>query len=318
MPASLANWMAHLPPEMTDRPIHSLKIPGSHDSGATKSLSLKLPVANDESAPIRQLGRAPCIRRGIKRWAVTQSYSVRQQLDLGIRYFDLRVSYPPLKIRDSSTDFRLVHALYGPKLKDVFEQILDFLTVNTREIIVLDMNHLYDFDTQAYNLLHDETIKSLGRSLFCPINPPSRISLDFMWRNGYRFIVFCCYTNESALFWPSYLIPSPWPDTNKVDILLRILESDLEIRCDDPDRQGFFVSQGVLTPKNYDVVSKWFSSLRSALSQRATERVLQWLADLDKTKREKVNVVILDFVDEESSSYIISLNGIHLNSASSS
>ncbi|VDK60572.1 unnamed protein product [Cylicostephanus goldi] len=126
--------MSLLPPELTCRPIYTLKIPGSHDSGASYFLNDKLPVANDEDVPIQQLGRAFCIRRGIKRWAVCQSCSIRDQLDHGIRYLDLRVSNPPVGVRKSKTDFRLIHALYGPKLRDVFREILDFLTVNTKEV----------------------------------------------------------------------------------------------------------------------------------------------------------------------------------------
>ncbi|EYB89531.1 hypothetical protein Y032_0230g2940 [Ancylostoma ceylanicum] len=309
MTSSLANWMASLPPELTSRPICSLKIPGSHDSGATQSLNQKLPVANDESASIRRLGKAPCVRRGIKRWAVTQSYSIREQLDLGVRYLDLRVSYPPAKVRESSSDFRLIHALYGPKLQDVLQEVVDFLQTNTKEVILLDMNHLYDFDVDTYALLKSQIIKVLGNARICPVNLPNKTSLDYMWTNGYRVIIFSPVNEEASLFWPSTLIPSPWPNTNKVNSLLQILESELDTRCKSCDPVAFFVSQGVLTPKASDVVRKWFSSLRSALSQTATKRVLQWLATVAEKKKEKINVVILDFVDEQSSSEIISLNG---------
>lgn len=47
---------------------------GSHDSGANQDLDTKLPVANDEPNSIRVLGIAPCVKSGIKRWAVTQRY----------------------------------------------------------------------------------------------------------------------------------------------------------------------------------------------------------------------------------------------------
>ncbi|KIH48511.1 hypothetical protein ANCDUO_21419 [Ancylostoma duodenale] len=116
--------------------------------------------------------------------------------------------------------------------------------------------------------------------------------------------------DESTLFWPCTLIPSPWPNTNKIDSLLQILESELDTRCKSCDPMGFFVSQGVLTPKSWDVVRKWCSTLRSALSQQATERVLQWLPTIAEEKKEKINVVILDFVDEMSSRGIISLNSL--------
>ncbi|KHJ77517.1 hypothetical protein OESDEN_22863 [Oesophagostomum dentatum] len=46
----------------------------------------------------------------------------------------MRVSYPPLDVRDSKTDFRLIHALYGPKLLEVFREIAEFLRTNTKEV----------------------------------------------------------------------------------------------------------------------------------------------------------------------------------------
>ncbi|VDM72083.1 unnamed protein product, partial [Strongylus vulgaris] len=114
------------------------------------------------------------------------SCCIREQLDHGIRYLDLRVSHPSADVRESSKDFRLIHALYGPKMQEVFREILDFLTTNTKEVILLDMNHLYDFNMESYNLLQMEAVNILGKELFCPLTHPDSISLDFMWENGYR------------------------------------------------------------------------------------------------------------------------------------
>ncbi|KAJ1346849.1 hypothetical protein KIN20_001759 [Parelaphostrongylus tenuis] len=52
--------------------------------------------------------------------------SIRRQLDLGIRYLGFRVSYPERDVRVSETDFRSFHALYGPSIQDVLQQVAEY------------------------------------------------------------------------------------------------------------------------------------------------------------------------------------------------
>lgn len=281
---------------------------GSHDSGANQDLDTKLPVANDEPNSIRVLGIAPCVKSGIKRWAVTQSYSIREQLDNGIRYLDLRVSYPPQNTRADDADFRLVHALYGITLRKGLEEVIGFLEENKKEVVILDVNHVFDFEEETFKTLEKEAVKTLGEARMCPFPQVRPVTLDFMWINCYSVIIFSPRTQPGASpMWPRCLISSPWPNTSNIDVLLRTLQSDLESRTGD-GMNAFFVSQGVCTPQNKDVFRHWFSSLRNSFSIHCTKEVLQWLSDLSDENKEKVNIVILDFVNEESSQAVISLN----------
>ena len=43
------------------------------------------------------LGGEQFVKREVYRWSVTQSYNITQQLQIGIRYFDLRVLYKDLE-----------------------------------------------------------------------------------------------------------------------------------------------------------------------------------------------------------------------------
>ncbi|KAE9417127.1 hypothetical protein Angca_008162, partial [Angiostrongylus cantonensis] len=223
----------------------------SHNSGASLVLDTKLPIANDSAKYIHTLGEVPCVRRGIKRWAVTQSDSIRRQLDIGVRYLDLRVSYPPSDVRISGTNFRLVHALYGPSIQEVLQQVIEFLEENKREVVILDMNHLFNMDKSTYRALQNEIVAVLGKDQICPFMNVNLVSLDFMWKNGYRVIIFSSFAETNpSLFWPAAMISSPWPNTNRVDVLLAFLDSSLEHRRYSPP--GFFVTQGVCTPKKSD------------------------------------------------------------------
>ncbi|KAJ1346848.1 hypothetical protein KIN20_001758 [Parelaphostrongylus tenuis] len=169
------------------------------------------------------------------------------------------------------------------------------------------MNHLFNMDMTTFRVLQCEIVELLGEHKMCPFMNLNMVSLDFMWKNGYRVIVFSPFTETiPTIFWSPAMISSPWPDTNNVDILLDFLDSNLEHRRYNP--LGFFVSQGVCTPKNSDIIRRWRSTLRSSFSLRTNRKMLEWLDKLSKEKQLKVNIVILDFVEEEYSRKIISLN----------
>ncbi|VDM56932.1 unnamed protein product [Angiostrongylus costaricensis] len=168
--------------------------------------------------------------------------SVRRQLDIGIRYLDLRVSYPPSDVRISRTNFRVVHALYGPSIQEVLQQVIEFLEENKKEVVILDMNHFFNMDKSTYRVLQNEVVAVLGKDQICPFMNVNLVSLDFMWKNGYRVVIFSSFPGGNpTLFWPAVMISSPWPNTNNVGVLLAFLDSSLEHRRYSP--HGFFVTQ---------------------------------------------------------------------------
>lgn len=78
----LENWMGKLPAELKEIPIINLAIPGSHD---TMSYGIKnnAPVAPDADPVVETLNKfIPCV---VRRWAVTQRYTIQEQLKSGVR-----------------------------------------------------------------------------------------------------------------------------------------------------------------------------------------------------------------------------------------
>ncbi|CDQ77316.1 unnamed protein product [Oncorhynchus mykiss] len=51
----------------------------------------------------------PLIRPFVYKWAVTQEATVKEQLDCGVRYLDLRIAHRP---NDTSTDLYFYHGVY--------------------------------------------------------------------------------------------------------------------------------------------------------------------------------------------------------------
>ncbi|KAI1133247.1 PLC-like phosphodiesterase [Nemania abortiva] len=159
-----ANWMSD--PKIQDKILAELKLPGTHDS-ATYDLSSvlsqvvyseiqRLWYLSDGSAPIN--GKWPIsipptdkdpdylgktlykyvMGTGVNSISRTQGLTIDQQLQAGIRHFDLRVYYD-----DRDKMFYTQHALRGPSLQDILSQIANFfkLRPTSGELVFVVISH---------------------------------------------------------------------------------------------------------------------------------------------------------------------------------
>ncbi|CAF5150413.1 unnamed protein product, partial [Rotaria magnacalcarata] len=81
-------WMANLPTSLHNESVSKLAIPGSHNSFA---YNLTRSGGPDLSQGLKRF--LPLVGLFIKRWSVTQKETFTEQLQTGIRYFDLRVCH---------------------------------------------------------------------------------------------------------------------------------------------------------------------------------------------------------------------------------
>lgn len=75
---------------------------------------------------LRWLG--PCLTHLMSRWSITQSLDTTQQLNMGIRYFDLRIA-----TRDDD-EIYFVHGLYADNVRGPLDEIKSFLETHPREV----------------------------------------------------------------------------------------------------------------------------------------------------------------------------------------
>uniref|UniRef100_A0A0N5AVE4 PLCXc domain-containing protein n=1 Tax=Syphacia muris TaxID=451379 RepID=A0A0N5AVE4_9BILA len=285
-------WMTNLPPEISRRPLNRIVIPGSHDSCADV-LFAEYPVANDATSTIHRFGRMPFGRQVIRRWALTQRLNVYDQLQSGIRYFDMRVSVPDCPFVKG---MRVLHALYGRTLEHILREMQDFLNTHPKEIIILDFNHFYNFDNDS----SAEFLKMLemifGLDSFCPKCEGYEVSLEFMWKNRYQIIVISsnlfCFEGASWIWRPD-TITSPYPNVNRLDLLFKALEEALEHRKFSSN--GFFVTQAILTARIRDVCLHPFSSLEETFARKCTQQTISWISNY--VKPSFFNIIICDFIE---------------------
>ena len=101
--------------------------PGTHDSGAyCQEFDYSKVVHHDT---LRKVGThllyclGPAASGVASKWSQTQSLSIKEQLEHGARYLDLRISRC---LEDGC--YYIVHSFCGPNIEEVFRQISEFMS----------------------------------------------------------------------------------------------------------------------------------------------------------------------------------------------
>ncbi|OWF42509.1 PI-PLC X domain-containing protein 2-like [Mizuhopecten yessoensis] len=287
-------WMGDLPVPLTQVPLSCLAIPGSHDSGAY-GLDKSAGVSVDASKSVKLLGSL-CCGAGlsvVSRWSVTQDLTLGQQLQAGIRYFDLRVCIKP-----GTADAHFLHGLYGSNILTALSEVNEFLSKNIKEFLILDFNHFYNMDAICHKQLLTGLKHLFGASLI-PVDvsmSPWQMTLENIWKTQMRVLIF--YNDESSAnmkeFWPNFSIPSPWPNTDDPRVLVEFLEKNYTGKNRN-NNGDFYVWQGVLTPGAKVIMANLWGSLRDSLVPRASRAFLEWVAGKEPSPQ-GINICLGDFV----------------------
>ncbi|XP_027715280.1 PI-PLC X domain-containing protein 1 [Vombatus ursinus] len=222
MSATNAQWMSELPPKLWDIPLHHLSIPGSHDT-MTYCLNKKSPISQNQSKLLQVLNKViPCITRPVVlKWSTTQALNINEQLDAGIRYFDLRIAH---MIDGSEKNLHFVHLIYTTALvEDTLTDISEWLQNHPKEVVILACRNFEGMTNELHQYLVT-CIKNIFGKTLCPRG--ELLTLKQLWRHGYRVIV--SYEDEFTVhrhkeLWPG--IPYWWGNKVKTDDLICYLES---------------------------------------------------------------------------------------------
>ena len=150
--------------------------PGSHDS-FTFALTPTSDVSPDAPDAVKFLDSCSCFCCSgiIYRWAVTQDLTTEQQLQAGIRYFDLRVAS-----RSDTDVLYLVHSLYAQDVSTFLKNVRDFLVLHPKEVVLLDFRHFYEMTLDQHGQLLDTIGSILGDKLW-PRGNIENTTLTNMW-----------------------------------------------------------------------------------------------------------------------------------------
>ncbi|MBZ3870543.1 PI-PLC X domain-containing protein 2 [Sciurus carolinensis] len=267
-----------------------IHITSSHDS-FSYWVDEKSPVGPDQTPAIKRLARISLVKKLMKKWSVTQNLTFREQLEAGIRYFDLRVSSKP---GDADQEIYFIHGLFGIKVWDGLMEIDSFLTQHPQEIVFLDFNHFYAMDEAHHKCLILRIQEAFGSKL-CPACFVESMTLQTLWEKKCQVLIFyhCPFYKQYPFLWPGKKIPAPWANTTSVRKLILFLETTLSERA---PRGSFHVSQAILTPRVKTIARGLVGGLKNTLVHRNLPAILDWVKT-QKPGAMGVNIITSDFVD---------------------
>ncbi len=196
------------------------------------------------------------------------------------------------------------HGLVGAKLDEILMQVKRFVEVFTREVILLDFNHIYTPPTDrptVLTLLFSKMKRYLGSHL-CPRTELSRITLRHLWQSNKQVLFFFDHSTKEHLptfAWSSkanILAPFDVQTFKDPDKWIKFLTVKYKSKR---SQNMFYITQGILLPHWIEVLAGQTvnATLKSWISQTASTRLVEWL------KRRKrgpngINIVIADYIEE--------------------
>ncbi|KAH8410115.1 hypothetical protein KR009_006296 [Drosophila setifemur] len=301
---SKEHWMRDLPPELRDLSIINLAIPGSHNS-MTYGIDSNSKLAPDADKTVQRWYRFfPCF---VRRWSRTQSSGILEQLQLGVRYFDLRIA-------QKNEKFYYCHGVFAMEVFKPLLELRQFLDTHPEEVVVLDMQHFYAMAVSHHQQLHKELIQFFGFRLFSTADGSLyECSLNRCLELHRQAIIIYrrCPIPLPQRFWPSFAWPTPWPNKASVKQLQTFLEDSLLSR---QPQQGY-VSQCLITPTGRYITFRFVLSLRST-AKRVDKKLKPWITDqvpgpFKQREPPRVNVFLADYInlkDGQFCDWVLELN----------
>lgn len=283
-------WMHDLAGHIGGRRLREVAIPGSHHSGAY----------NLTNAKTVGFGRA---------WADAQSLTIKQQLEAGVRYLDLRLMYYAgvLGLQEgvyvAHTSDGGVLTYWGEKVEAIVQAVRDFQDAHEREIVILDFNHFY-----AMNAAQHDRLAKLLRAAFGDLAAPpgeSDLTIEEMWSRGRRVVLLYGGDQQGsggqdralAIFpalWGQDKIYATWANATDFQTLYDRVDNALKLR----DRSrlynvfGTFTPDGAMIAKSYLPFVSGFASLESA-AKVVGPQFMGWLRWVWSGRA--INIVSLDY-----------------------
>ncbi|XP_028990577.1 PI-PLC X domain-containing protein 1 [Betta splendens] len=296
-----ADWMSRLPRELLEVPLWNLAIPGSHDS-MSFCLDVSSPVLRSEPCLLRLTDWLfPCWTRPcVYRWATTQQSVLSEQCDLGIRFFDLRITKKPT----GGNKLFFAHGIYTLiTVKEALDELAAWLQTHPKEIVIISCSHFESLTDEDHEHLVEFIVTLFKEKLCCSMETPS---LHSCWSRGQQVVV--TYSNQQVVLehpelWPE--IPYCYADSSDPRKVIAYLDNQkLKGR---PDR--FYVSGLNLTEDAPYILLHPFQNMKE-MTAKALSLLLTWASEQRAgPEADAINIICCDFVGlSEFCSLVIDLN----------
>lgn len=157
-------WMGELIEQnLGNVKIENLIIPGTHDSGAYKTGHFNGGNILNRLCNVPMIGAV--LKAILRPLVITQHLSIKEQLEAGARYLDLRLAYDA-----EQQSFFLAHTVSCISLEEALQQINSFLSENPNEMLFValkpDLKNKDTLNEAVTSLFFSEIKKSMAEKLW--------------------------------------------------------------------------------------------------------------------------------------------------------
>lgn len=270
-----ANWMQSGYAHRANQQLRNMCIPGTHDSGTYG--------INGVDENISQ----------------TQEYTIADQLNLGYRYFDLR-------IKKSGGEFKIHH---GPSIsvpaRDVFNDLENFAKSHKREILLVHIQNVDSMSEGEHAELRDNLVLPKLGGRLAPRSLGNGVTFEKLWGIDKNIILIWGggnFANLSDKYWnQGATLSSHWLDTGDEHDLYRRLRERVQ-----DDRGGrFYAAQMILTPKPMQIIfPPYFGSIEDLTDDKVDHASLIYDLDMHaKRSGKRMNIAMVDFAGPRFNQY---------------
>lgn len=263
------HWMQTLKTDLWDTRLTKVVIPGTHDAGATAHFT------------------ATGAENVVYRWTFTQDESFWEQLVMGVRYLDMRISY----YNNTEEKFYVNHGeIVIAPLRRYIDDVVNFIN-QTEEIVIFDIHSLeHGFSGHPER---QQALIALIESSFGLWMTPRALepnpTMSELWKNGYRLIVTFPSSEISSSQFLWHPVHHLWGNVNNLEDLEAYLYTGIPQQM---NRGSLWSAMAEFTPSATDVVLNKWKGLRGA-AKITNFPVTNWLR---QDWWDQVNIIAMDFL----------------------
>jgi hypothetical protein len=244
----LSNWMSSIENADSLR-LMDMTIPGSHNSNSY-DLTTDLNINDPEYTEVKDATfglSEDIVSQWICDYALTQSLSLSEQLQAGIRYLDLRIDYDAANLQ-----FRASHMLYGLNAEDLLNQIANFATGHPKEIVFVEFGPIYAGIPAETKQEFQRIITNAFAGVLIPTSTDlSTVTLGQL-QNGTAnvfVIVSDDVVGNSTLIWHDQdVLENTYSNTDDVETMVAFNKARIDDFKAQNNTDTFYKIQWILTP----------------------------------------------------------------------
>lgn len=292
---SPATWISDSLAYIGDKSLKNLTLPGTHDSGTYYLTDVPMPgdtsglneflfkVAVDLDVSFGEVAIS---------WGRSQDQNFYQQMQGGIRYFDLRSGWDKAK-----NEWVTFHFVIGSPVQYLLQNISQYLNDYPKEIVIVEMTHFEGYPTSAdVTALKNMVVDILGKYMY-PVDLTFGFTVNSMVNSGKRALVTMEQGADGVSIWPPGAIYNTYADSPNLEEMMAYNNRTVAKYMNGTWPQQLFKVSWTLTPNAtsiLDTVIPWKPHSLIELANTADKALPSFWIKIKKLGWKMGNILIID------------------------